>query len=208
MNALSQDRWIRLCHDIGAVRDPVPCFNRLTIAYSEPHRRYHNLRHIAECQQEFDAVRDLVASPQAIELAIWFHDAVYDPKAPDNEEQSAAWARQFLAGEAVAEPLVEKVSRLVLATKRHEVGMDLDAPTLLDVDLSILGQPEKRFSEYENQIREEYSWVEEKVFAEKRAEILDGFLKRQRIYSTEWFFTRYEEQARRNLQASLARLRS
>jgi predicted metal-dependent HD superfamily phosphohydrolase len=74
--------------------------------------------------------------------------------------------------------------------------------------LSILGQPEKRFWEYENQIRAEYAWVDAAIFSQKRAEILETFLTRKRIYATDWFFDRYEQQARQNLEASIARLRS
>jgi predicted metal-dependent HD superfamily phosphohydrolase len=112
----------------------------------------------------------------------------------------------FLGSAGVADSIVEKVSNLVLATKRHDVSLDEDAPILVDVDLSILGQPQQRFWEYEAQIREEYSWVEEDVFAEQRGEILTSFVERERIFSTDWFYRRYELQARRNLQASIAKL--
>lgn len=208
MSIVTRDRWINLCGAVQASGDPIPCFDQLTAAYSEPHRRYHNLRHIAECLQELDSVRDLASSLEAIELAIWFHDAVYDPKVSDNEEKSAMWAEGFLRNAHVAPPLVEKVSRLVLATKQHDISSDRDAPLLVDIDLSILGQPEKRFWEYEAQIRAEYSWVEESLFASKRAEILSGFLNRERIYSTDRFYTEYEQQARENLRASVAKLKS
>jgi predicted metal-dependent HD superfamily phosphohydrolase len=206
MNALSHDKWVRLCQAVGATGDLIPCFVKLTAAYSEPHRHYHNLRHIVECQQEFETARDLATSPEAIELAIWFHDAIYDTKATDNEEKSAAWAVEFLEGAGVAGSIVEKVSNLVLATKNHDVSLDEDAPILVDVDLSILGQPQQRFWEYETQIREEYSWVEEDLFAEKRGEILTAFLERERIFSTDLFYRRYELQARRNIQTSVAKL--
>jgi predicted metal-dependent HD superfamily phosphohydrolase len=199
---------MKLCEAVGARRDADACFDRLTAAYSEPHRHYHNLRHVAECQQEFEAVRARVPSPETIELAIWFHDAVYDTKAGDNEERSAKWAADFLVSGGAPHSIAEQVSSLVLATKKHEVHMDRGAPVLVDVDLSILGQPERRFWEYEAQIRAEYSWVDPAMFAEKRAEILETFLQRERIYSTDWFFERYESQARQNLQASIDRLRS
>jgi predicted metal-dependent HD superfamily phosphohydrolase len=208
MSLVSRDRWNKLCEAVGARRDADACFERLTAAYSEPHRRYHNLRHIAECQQEFETVRARVSSPESIELAIWFHDAVYDTKAGDNEERSAKWAADFLVSGGATSSLAEQVSNLVLATKKHEVHLDRGAPVLVDVDLSILGQSEKRFWEYETQIRAEYSWVDATTFAEKRAEILETFLKRERIYATDWFFERYESQARKNLQASIDRLRS
>jgi predicted metal-dependent HD superfamily phosphohydrolase len=208
MSVVGLQRWGKLCESVGAGQDAPACFHRLTAAYSEPHRHYHNLRHIAECQNEFDAVRDRLVSPAAIELAIWFHDAVYDTKASDNEEKSAEWAREFLSAADVEDSIVQQVSNLILATKHHDTRLDPGAPALVDIDLSILGQPERRFWEYETQIRAEYAWVDPALFSQKRAEILEAFLKRARIYSTDWFFERYERPARQNLQASIERLRA
>jgi predicted metal-dependent HD superfamily phosphohydrolase len=74
------------------------------------------------------------------------------------------------------------------------------------VDLSILGQSEARFAEYESQIRSEYAWVAQEVFNTKRAEILRCFLARRRLYSTDHFFDRYEVQARQNLAQSIRTL--
>ena len=143
-----------------------------------------------------------------MELAIWFHDAVYDPRAADNEERSAQLAQAWL-GAVRAEPaLVDAVGRLILATKKHDASLHADAALLVDVDLSILGQPPARFWEYEAQIRGEYSWVLPDVFSVKRAEILDGFLARARIYQTDDFFHRLEAQARINLKSSVGRLRN
>ncbi len=94
-----------------------------------------------------------------------------------------------------------------MATKSHDPSLHPDAPLLVDVDLSIFGKPPERFDEYETQIRQEYSWVPEATFREKRAEILERFLARKRIYNTEVVFVRYEQQARKNLHASLHRLK-
>lgn len=94
-----------------------------------------------------------------------------------------------------------------MATKNHEVEPNSDAGLVVDVDLSILGRDEKRFWEYERQIRQEYAWVPGAIFAVKRAGILQAFLARQRIFATEWFWNKYERQARRNLEASIIKLR-
>ncbi len=93
-----------------------------------------------------------------------------------------------------------------MATKSHEVGASVDAALMVDVDLSILGRDAKRFIEYEEQIRNEYQWVPRLVFASKRAEILNRFLSRQRIFATDWFHNKYEKQARLNLAASISAL--
>jgi predicted metal-dependent HD superfamily phosphohydrolase len=132
---------------------------------------------------------------------------VYNPRAGDNEERSADLARKWLNELNAADPLITAVPQLVLATKNHDGSLHIDAPLLVDVDLSVLGHPPERFWEYETQIRAEYAWVEQKLFATKRAEILDRFLARPRIYNTHLFFERYERQARVNLRESILKLR-
>ena len=176
--------------------------------YSQPHRHYHNFSHIADCLAEFDSAKDLARQTDAVELAIWFHDAIYDTRAQDNEEKSAELARRYIADAGGDAEFCSSVAALVLATKAHDSSMHPDAPLLVDVDLSILGQPSERFRTYEAQIRREYEWVPDKIFSEKRAEILGRFLARQRIYSTEPFFAKYEKQARANLQDSVRKLRA
>jgi predicted metal-dependent HD superfamily phosphohydrolase len=199
------ERWLRLCQSAGIGGDPASWYGTLTQAYAEPQRHYHNGQHIAECLAEFDGAKQLAQDPIAVELAIWFHDAVYDPRASVNEERSAAMAVGFL--ETGGQPkLAGRVCQLVLATKTHNSEAGPDAELLVDVDLSIFGRSEHRFSEYESQIREEYRWVPEEVYRSKRAEILQGFLGRKRIYTTEWFALRYETTARRNLENSIRRL--
>ncbi len=206
MSELNPERWEKLWRVAAKKFTPSEYFHQLVVMYSEPHRRYHNQHHIADCLAEFDHVRSFAVDPTAVELAIWFHDAVYDPRAGDNEERSAELAKHWLKEFHADVLLADAVGRLVLATKQHDGSMHGDAPLLVDVDLSILGQPPERFWEYERQIREEYVWVDELVFASKRAEILKGFLARERIYQTDFFFHSLEVQARENLKASVQRL--
>jgi predicted metal-dependent HD superfamily phosphohydrolase len=183
-------------------------YERLVAMYSEPHRYYHNLRHISDCLEWLDRFAALAREPLAVELAIWFHDAVYDTRASDNEERSAQLARNWLSEAGADAALVDSAGKLVLATQLHDGSLHPDAPLLVDVDLSILGQPEARFWEYEEAIRREYDWVPAHAFAAKRAEILEGFLSRKRLYQTDALFQALEEKARANLQASIRRLKS
>lgn len=164
----------------------------LKARYAEPHRRYHTLEHVEHCLREFDPRQ--AREPEAVELAIWFHDAVYDTRRSDNEERSAELLLSLL-------PEATRAGELVLATKHHGASTP-DEALLVDVDLAILGQPEERFDLYERQIREEYGWVPEDVFRAKRAGILQAFLDRPFIYRTELFRAKYEEAARRNLLRS------
>lgn len=207
MNWPNIDRWNALLRAAGSSRPAPEWYDRLKNAYSEPQRYYHNLQHIAECLAEFDEANNLTKEPAAVELALWFHDAVYDPRAGNNEEQSAVLATQCLQECGVAPPMIDRVTQLIMTTKSHETGTDQDAKLMVDVDLSILGRDQKRFFEYENQIRKEYAWVPASVFASKRAEILQRFLDRNHVFATERFRQKYEEQARKNLEVSVLSLR-
>ena len=138
MNWPGQDRWLRLWQAAGDAGDGALWYEKLTRAYAEPQRHYHNQQHIAECLAEFDGARHLTQQPAAVELALWFHDAVYDPKAGDNEEQSAAMARNCLETGG-ASRFAATVSDLVMVTKSHTIEAGSDAVLTVDVDLSIFG---------------------------------------------------------------------
>src|SRR5262249_53292937 len=128
-----------------------------------------------------------------VEFALWFHDAVYDPKRADNEERSAAWAAQALMDAGVSAETTAHVSQLIVATKHASVPDDPDARLLVDVDLSILGRAPEVFDAYDRAIRVEYQWVPEQQYREARARILAGFLGRGVIFQTEYFRSRYEQ---------------
>jgi predicted metal-dependent HD superfamily phosphohydrolase len=184
----------------------VRLWNELLPRYSEPHRHYHNARHIYDCFRELEAVKLLARDPLAIDLAILFHDAVYDPRRSDNEDQSALLAARALA-DFFSRETIASVKMLIDATRHHSIPTNLDAQLLVDIDLSILGQSADRFDEYEQQIRQEYLFVPENLFREKRAGILERFLARPSIFQTDFFRERYEASARMNLARSVARLR-
>ena len=173
----------------------------LIARYSEPHRRYHTLQHLEECFARFDEIRDLAQHPAEVEIALWFHDAIYDPRRDDNETRSAAWAKSSVPDVAAG----ERIHALVMATRHESVPRDADARVMVDVDLSILGASELRFEEYESQVRDEYAFVPDSEFRRGRAAILNSLLARPAIYSTRRFIERYEAQARANLARALAR---
>jgi predicted metal-dependent HD superfamily phosphohydrolase len=208
VTAASPERWAKLWREIGAKDNRETVYQELVSFYSEPHRHYHNLQHIADFLTEFDSTRNLAQRPLAVELAIWFHDAIYNARASDNEEKSAELAKRRISEAGGSNELSDAVAALVMATKSHDASSHPDAPLMVDIDLSILGQPEERFWKYESQIRGEYDWVPEAIFAAKRTEILERFLARERIYSTNHFFDLYEQQARAHLQASVQNLKS
>lgn len=172
---------------------------RLLKCYAEPQRAYHTLQHLEECLLILGEAKatGLIAKPDLIEMALWFHDAVYDPQGSENEELSAQMALEALGDH----PAAQEVARLIMLTKSHQPGNGADDAWIIDIDLGIFAQPVERVLEYERQIRAEYAWVPQDVYAEKRAEILSGFAERAQIYLTAWARERYESQARQNLQS-------
>lgn len=179
-------------------------WERLRCAWTEPHRAYHTLAHLTEC---LDLLSEAVpANGPAVELAIWYHDAVYDTRAHDNEARSADWAVSTCA--AFNLPDAELVHALIMAT-RHSAGpRTTDECVTVDVDLAILGASPIRFAQYERQVRTEYSWVPEDAFRVGRTAILEGFLSRANIYHTRPFQQRFEARARANLAEAISRLGS
>lgn len=208
MSRTELSQWTRLWRELRADGDPAPCHRWLMAAYHEPTRYYHNLQHLEECLTEFERVRAVVQQPTVVEVALWFHDAVYDSRSTTNEEDSAASAAEWLTEARVARVTVDSVRQLVLCTRTHEPAGIPDAEVLIDIDLSIFGQRWKRFRAYEQAIRAEYAWVPDATFTQKRTEILSRFLQRPAIYRTEPFRERYELTAHANLEAALARLRA
>lgn len=185
---------------------PARALPDLLARYAEPHRAYHTAQHLAECFQLFAEVRDLAQQPGELALALFFHDAIWDPHAHDCEARSAALARACLCAAGAAASSSEAVATLILATRHAAEPSPGDATLLVDVDLAILGAAPARFREYEAQVRREYAWVAEPQFRLGRAAILRRFLDRPHLYGTPVVRDRLEAQARANLRESLARL--
>jgi predicted metal-dependent HD superfamily phosphohydrolase len=161
------------------------------------------LQHLGECLDLLDTAVHLTDRLAEIQIALWFHDAIYDTHARDNEMQSADWAQRSLLAAGADAATALRVYDLILTTKHDVIPVGTDAQLLVDVDLAILGADELRFAEYEQQVRQEYHWVPEVAFREGRSSILQSFLNRPAIYSSPWFVDRLEAQARRNLQRSI-----
>ena len=206
--SITLSSWQRLWGELGVSPANGGLFNQLVAAYSEPQRHYHTLQHLRECMALFDAAAPLARRPAEVELALWFHDAVYDPRAQDNEERSAEWTRGAVRAAGCDPELAERVAALVLST-RHDAAPVTDGPDvelLLDVDLAILGSAPGRFEESSRQIRVEYAHVPEAEYRTGRSRILRGFLARERIYRTDVFHDSLEAKARANLEGALREL--
>lgn len=206
MRNRSEQQWRALWQRLGAQGDASAVYHDLVARYSEPHRAYHTLQHIEHCLDELKDSRHLAENPNAVELALWYHDVIYDTKAKDSEERSAALAVEMVRNASLSENLGQSVANLIMTTKHSAVPIDSDVKLLVDIDLSILGQTDNRFDEYDRQVRKEYEWVLEDAFVAGRSTILKSFLDRPAIYSTQFFHNKYETQARRNIARSLAQL--
>lgn len=203
MTLILQHSWARAWQGVGADDEGEPVRAALAAAYAEPQRKYHCLQHLTECLEWFERVRELPGHAAEVELALWFHDAVYDVKGSDNEQRSADWAAAELVKAGVAPEVIGRVSALILATKHTAVPTEPDQQVLVDIDLAILGAAEPRFAEYGQQIRDEYAFVPEELFKPRRRALLGAFLDRPRIYSTSYFHALLEERARTNLGRAL-----
>ena len=191
---------------------PVGLQAELMTAWSEPHRHYHDQRHLRECLALWTRWRGHSPRASEVALALWFHDAIYDPQAPvseSNELNSAAWAARSLVRAGADSDTAQRVHDLVMATQHDAstaLASSLDARLLVDIDLSILGSPAERFERYDQDVRKEYAWVPGFRYQEARAQVLQSFLDRPRLYYGEHAVELLEAQARINLAAALSRL--
>jgi len=188
-----------------------PLKRELSALYRTEGRHYHNLAHIEAMLALADHYRASLHDPEAVEAAIWFHDAIYDSRAKDNEAKSAALAEKKLAGRTDAQRLA-RIAAMISATATHELphlgdeNAVRDAALLLDMDLAILGAAPDAFDAYEQAVRREYGWVEEAMWLAGRSAVLQNFLARPHIFHTKEFRQRFEPQARRNIARSIEAL--
>lgn len=193
--------WFEL-HQHYHFSEPQKVFNKLIAAYSEKQRAYHTLQHLYECLLLVDLIQADLNDAYAVALALWFHDAVYDPQAKDNELKSAELFEQYLAQD-LPNDIVQKIKRWIVATQKHASTDELDLQFLLDIDLAILAASSERFAEYEQQIQQEYAWVDPDVYSIKRKEVLAHFYQTETLYQTEYFQQNFEQRAKENLKFKL-----
>lgn len=193
-------RFRGLWERINADGTPDDEYKRLLGAYSESHRLYHALPHIIACLNEFEQARHLMEHPDQVEFALWYHDLVMKQKSRVDEERSAQAAQAVCRQVLLPEEFAENVKRLILETKHTQVPSGADGKLITDIDLSIFGKSPAEFDAYVAKVRKEYAYVPEAEFWERRISILQKFLDRPAIYSTDFFNKKYEAQAQSNLR--------
>lgn len=180
--------------------------------HSGPDRGYHGWSHPLALLELFKDVDGELNDALAVYCAILWHDSIYEPRRTDNEARSAELAAQVLSG-AIPEISLGRAIRLIEATARHAIPDGLNASEVadmamfLDMDLAILAAPDGEFDAYEAGVRHEYREVPEAAFRQGRATILEGFLRRDALYISDWGRARFEVKARRNLERSIQALR-
>ena len=169
-----------------------------------PDRRFHNLQHIEECLCRFDEVVTLLTAPDAVETALWFHDAVYVPSDPDNERNSV---RLYLAQSGGTRPAFRRrVCSLILATRHNGTSYGNDRHYIEDIDLAGFASPWAEFMQRGNLLRAEFSAQTDAQYLAGQVRFLDGLRQRPRLFLTDYFRVRHEDKARHNLERLLGLL--
>ncbi|NIR31937.1 MAG: hypothetical protein GWN84_22045 [Gammaproteobacteria bacterium] len=188
-----------------AAPNPIPVYRDLAAHYAEPHRHYHTLDHIEQCLRQFDLAAERMEEPHAVEMALWFHDVIYQPAAKDNELRSAQLFAQQ-AGGAFEPHFTQRVFDLVLVTTHRAVPAVQDDGYMVDIDLSGFGMDWASFKADSEAIRKEFAHVPDEAFYPRQAGFLRALLERPRFYFTDFFRDRYERNARENIARCLDEL--
>lgn len=172
--------------------------------YSAQDRHYHNLQHLDSLYKQLAMARDQIARWETILFSLFYHDIIYNPLKSNNEEKSAELAEKRMKQLAVPDDLIELCKAQILATKTHLQSTDNDTNYFTDADLSILGQPWETYSLYCKNVRKEYAMVPDLLYKPGRKKVLNHFLSMDRIFKTDFFYSKYEQAARQNLAMELA----
>jgi predicted metal-dependent HD superfamily phosphohydrolase len=197
-------RWRKLMGDSLAA---TALGDELVRRWAESHRRYHTLEHLAACLDAVDALADEADDANAVRLAVWFHDAVYDRRPGEDEEASAALAEDRLPALEVPADRVAEVARLVRLTVAHQPSPgDRNGAVVCDADLSVLGGTPESYARYASQIREEYADIDEVEFRAGRRRVLEAIAARKPLFRTKIAQALWEERARHNMRTELTLL--
>ena len=181
---------------------------RARSAYAEPHRYYHNERHLDDCLRQLDQIPGLAEHDrQLLRWAILWHDVVYEPGAFNNEELSAQRAERELLGCGVEGDDAAEVSRLIRLTKSHKADpSDRLGALLVSIDLSILGSNPERYGSYSAAVRKEYAHVPDPMWQTGRAQVLKRLLEADPLYPDTAVRADFEQRARLNMEEELKAL--
>lgn len=197
--------WERCC-TVDTRSDAAELFDVIHTLYASDGRHYHTPAHIEHCLSRFDMCRNHMDHPDEVELALWYHDAVYDPRATDNEERSA----ELFVGHAAQDfdpQAVRRIQELILYTTHRELPTENDQKLMVDIDLSGFGLPWEDFARDSRAVRAEFTHMSDAEFYGGQIRFLNSLVARDRFFASDFFYQRYEQQARENVDRTLKRLR-
>lgn len=174
--------------------------------YSGKKRHYHTLAHLENLFTQLFACKDVIEDWDIIIFSLCYHDIVYNVLKHDNEEKSAVFAEARLKSIGVPSSKIENCTAQIIATKTHTISADPDTNLFTDADLSILGEPWTAYKTYCTQVRKEYVVYPDMLYKPGRKKVLQHFLQMERIYKTEYFFNKFEREARENLLTEIEEL--
>ncbi len=202
---MDKRKWLALMARIGLDHN-ISTYHVLLSHYQHKARYYHNANHINAVLAHLAKVESLANDYDAIELALWFHDAIYKVFSATNELDSANFSASFLTKNSANKELTSKVHALIMATEHNAIPRMNDEQLIVDIDLSILGCAPETYALFELWVRKEYRLVPNFIYRKKRKAILTGFLDRERIYCHQYFYQQLETSARTNIYHAIKQL--
>lgn len=211
VDACLRTRFAELWTRTAGGGDAETAWQALDTGYGAPVRHYHGWSHVADLLAGHDAVRGVAdftgLDHDAVDLAIYFHDAVYDTGRSDNEARSAELLAAQ-AGDVADTDRFRAAEALIRETAAHGPSADPATRLMADLDLAVLGASPPAYTAYAAAIRQEYAAVPDIAWRFGRGSVLERFLARSRLYQTDFFHDRLETTARANLAAEAAALQS
>lgn len=189
--------WQRCLLD-SAIDESATIHQQLIASYSEPQRFYHRLTHIEHCLALIEKISSELQSPEALELAIWYHDVIYQPGAKDNEQLSADLFMTTSDG-VFDDNLRDTVYQHIMATVHDGSEVNhADTIYMLDIDLSSFGRPWAEFIQDSDNLRLEMKHWPDDAFYRRQTRFQDKLFGQPRFFKSDYFYDNYEAQARQN----------
>ena len=171
--------------------------------YSDKKRHYHNLSHLENLLQQLTELKPQIKDWEVVLFSLYYHDVIYNSLKSDNEQKSAELAEKRMKSIGISLEIIEQCKAQIMATKAHFMSENEDTNFFTDADLSVLGQSWEMYSEYYQNVRKEYAIYPNLIYNAGRKKVLKHFLAMERIFKTDYFYLKFEQQARVNLENEL-----
>jgi predicted metal-dependent HD superfamily phosphohydrolase len=172
--------------------------------YSDKKRHYHTLNHLENLLQQLTEIKPQIKDWDVVLFSLYYHDIIYNSLKSDNEQKSAELAENRMKSIGISLAIIERCKAQIMATKAHFMSENEDTNYFTDADLSVLGQSWEMYSEYYQNVRKEYAIYPDLIYNAGRKKVLKHFLAMERIFKTNYFYLKFEAQARVNLEKELA----